>query len=237
MNKKSSAMSRDESRVGTPKAESSVIPNVDYILQDNGVIISPLSCRSAARSSSADHMRTMLVGYNPTHYGYNEPIPLNVKFRCWNRLWEVKQSTLGPAAGLSLFAAEDIVVREMRSGLVSNVYLFPYCGPLYQHIEWEMLVLEWPQIKTYSLCSNGQTCGHFTRQQYIDGSPLYTWCIAAYMNSGVFNQSTVNVEWEESYEHHPKIHKDSKLPHVWTVAIRSIRAGEELFANYPVDQH
>lgn len=218
----------------TQHTEGQNIVHADYIVQDNGDIITALSVPGGGNSTASEHMRSLLKGYNPRHYGYDGPLPINKKFQCWGRMWEIKQSTLGIQAGLGLFAAEDIVLRETRGGKVTNANLFPYSGPVYRALDWEMVVHEWPQIKPYSLLSSYSSSSHHTRGEYIDGTPSYTWCIAAYMNSSIHQPAITNVLWEESYTRSPRIHVDTKLPHVWTVALRTIKKGEELFSNYPI---
>lgn len=214
------------------RSDTSRLP--DYIALPNGNIISPHSDPGLGSPNASLHMRTMLVGYNPNHYGYTKPIPLNKPFRSWDRLWEVKQSSLGSYAGYGLFAAEDIILTETVAGIRPHVYLFPISGPLYRRKDWDMVVHQWPRIKSYSLLSNLNSLTHYTHGLYIDATPAYSWCIGAYINSGIHNPRTCNVEWEESYVRDERLHPDTTLPNVWTLATRTILAGEELFAHYPI---
>jgi len=173
----------------------------DYIWQQDGDILTTLSLPRMGSPPSSPQMRSMLKGYNPLHYGYTGPIPIEVPFRCWGRTWEVKSSTLGKQAGLGLFACEDIIVRETRLGLCPNIYLFPYCGPRYPRANWDMIVQTWPSIKAYSLLANAHNLPHYTKGVYIDGTPSYTWNLAGYINSGIHDPNIVNMSlcWDKIY--------------------------------------
>jgi hypothetical protein len=190
----------------------------DYIVQADGNIISPLSKIGAGNATVSNHMQSLLRGYNPRHYGYCNPVPINVEFICWNKKWIVKQSTLGKDAGLGLFAAQDIVVRRRSRKKVARVLLLPYSGPVYRRPDWSLIAHEWPHMGDHTMCANSHSVSHYTLWQYIDGTPSYTWCVAGYINSGINHPETVNVDWEESRTRDLRLHKDTRLLQVWSVA-------------------
>jgi hypothetical protein len=94
------------------------------------------------------------------------------------------------------------------------------------------MLYEWLHLAAYTIESNTGTETHYTKCKYIDGNPSYTWCIAGYIKSGIDFLWQVNVEWVQCHKRDARLHLDAKLLHVWTVATKSILAGEELIASY-----
>ena len=132
-----------------------VKPEPGFLALDDGCIISSLSQRGVGSAHVSDHVRSLIVGYNPLHYGYHTPIPLNRLFRCWDRLWTVKPSGIGECSGLGLYAAEDIIVKRSKKGNeIKAKYLFPYSGHVYRRADWDCIVHEWPHLAAYSIESN-----------------------------------------------------------------------------------
>ncbi len=77
----------------TLEAQVAKVPNSgssEYITLPNGHIITTQSIPGAGNGTTSEHMRSLLKGYNPHQYGYHGPIPINKRFRCWDRMWEVK---------------------------------------------------------------------------------------------------------------------------------------------------
>jgi hypothetical protein len=62
--------------VGVPIADCENMDSCDFILQSNGNLISPLSASGIENSCHSEHIRSMILGYNPKHYGYCQPIPI-----------------------------------------------------------------------------------------------------------------------------------------------------------------
>jgi hypothetical protein len=174
----------------------------------------------------SDHVRSLIVGYNPLHYRYHSPIPLNKVFKCWNQLWTIKLLGIGECSRLGLYAAEDIIVKWSKKENVKAKYLFPYSGLVYRRVDWDCIVHEWPHVAAYAIESNTRLETDYKQWEYIDRNPSYTWCISGYINSGVNFPGQVNVRWVECQEQEARLHKSAKPPHVWLIATKTVLARE-----------
>ena len=164
-------------------------------------IMSSLSQRGVGSANVSNHVRSLIVGCIPLHYGYHNPIPLNRVFRCWNQLRIVKPSGIGECSRLGLYAGEDIIVKRSKKGNdIKGKRLFPYSGPVYRRAHWDCIMHEWPHLAAYTIESNSQVRTHYRQWEYIDGNPSYTWCIAGYINGGVNFPRRVNAEWVKCKE-------------------------------------
>jgi hypothetical protein len=159
---------------------------------------------------------------NPSLFSLRSPVPIGQPFHSWGRFWIVKPSNL-VLGGLGLFAGSDITVP-----LGGRVELFPFYGPRYSHSDW--LVLS-RQCRTFG--RYGLRVLHHPGYAFMDGYPPRTGCFAGYINSSRNLGKTIfpNAEWEEVEDPHKWI--DHRVIHyVMTVAIASIRRGEEVLVDY-----
>jgi hypothetical protein len=165
----------------------------------------------------------------PAHVGFPDDIPHGVAFTVWGRSWVVQESSLGPDAGMGLFACDDIVVPDGCTP-EDHPVLFPFHGPKYGDSAWRILSRQCPTFGRYALHIDLDP-----RWSFIDGYPPRTSNVAGYINScrGRVRQGTLpNAEWVEYVDHtHPLI--PAKYSHfVLTHAIRSIAAGDEILVDY-----
>lgn len=166
----------------------------------------------------------------------------------WGRTWIVKESTLGPEVGLGLFALEDIVVppRPFQCSCYDGEYLFPYIGPVYSSKSWKILTRQHPSWAVYALKMNSDPDELIVRPEHcrmIDGDPIRSGNIAGYINScqgprGGQRRPPIepNVEWVQVFGSPCNEYCHTQMDdHIMTVAIRTIRAGDELICDYSWD--
>ncbi|KAL3682721.1 hypothetical protein R1sor_000743 [Riccia sorocarpa] len=214
------------------------------------------SCSRSARDdeslvihlpSSVIPMRIRLTGRAAAVYRHFDPsdldlppmIPVGVEVSIWGRRWIVRSSTLGPRAGLGLFACEDIIVDA--ADMDSSAHLFPYAGTVYLRNDMRVLHACSPGGFTPYLLDVDSTRPSIppTERRFIDGDPARCSNIAGYINSSLGRRQGVSDgQISENVEFHycgdaPRHHGRRDLEfHIVVVAIRSIRAGDELFASY-----
>lgn len=169
-------------------------------------------------------------------------IPLDEEVEVWGRRWIVKPSTLGERHGYGVFACEDIVVPDgltyASGGRFDGPTLFPYGGVVYRRRHWNLILQQHPEWKTYQLDMDGhdKCTRRFSEQQIVDGDPVRHNNIAGYINSCVGtlrpkrkpNVEFVFCEGPPPAPYGQTYHHD----HTMVMAIRTIRAGEELFSHY-----
>lgn len=169
-------------------------------------------------------------------------IPLDEEVEVWGRRWIVKPSTLGERHGYGVFACEDIVVPDgltyASGGRFDGPTLFPYGGAVYRRRHWNLILQQHPEWKTYQLDMDGhdKCTRRFSEQRIVDGDPVRHNNIAGYINSCVgtlrpkrkANVEFVFCEGPPPAPYGQTYHHD----HTMVMAIRTIRAGEELFSHY-----
>ena len=158
-----------------------------------------------------------------------EPVPIGVDFTIWGRRWSVRQSMINPDMGLSVFSVDDIIVPHgcARAHLPE---LFPFSGPMYSDSHWRSLSRQCSSFGRYAL----RVRHNNPIEQFIDGFPGRVGGLAGYVNSsrGLGRSYPPNAEWVEHIRGHRLCHLS--VQHVVvTVAIRSIRAGDEILVDYP----
>ena len=132
--------------------------------------------------------------------------------------------------GRGLFAGEDIIVPEH-----GYVPLFSYFGPYYLFIEWHRLSKAIPQMKIWGLKINFFEVGvkklKPQRLTYCDRDPDIYGNVVGFINSTFNEPMDPNVKWEENHDGYPGLHPTIH-DFVLTIAVKTIHAGEELFAYY-----
>ncbi|CAM6082608.1 unnamed protein product [Calypogeia fissa] len=172
----------------------------------------------------------------PLHIPYDAPVEV------WGRSWLVKASSLGVDIGYGLFALEDIEVpsKPWRGGY-DGESLFPYIGAVYSSKNWNILVRQHPSWAVYALRMNSDSDELLMRPWHcrmVDGDPVRSSNLAGYINStqGRGRVLEPNVEWVQVFgPPHPPYFVQHMDDHIMTVAIRTIRAGEELLCDYGWD--
>lgn len=175
--------------------------------------------------------------FNPETFCMPPHILINEEQVIWGRRWIVKTTSLGERHGLGVFACEDIVVPDPCP--LDGVPLFPYCGSVYGTSEWNRILSQCPAWKVYQLDMDryaGSTVRH-SQIKIVDGDPIRSSNIAGYINSslGTRPKRMKNIEWlqfDGPPLHPPYPMRANMAGHIMTSAIRTIRAGEELFTSY-----
>jgi hypothetical protein len=177
--------------------------------------------------------------FDPAIFCLPPAIPLNEEFVVWDRKWIVKPSSLGPNLGYGLFALEDIVVPHPCRPFKDDVPLFPYCGAVYKRRAWNSIVSQHPSWSTYQLDLDSDENERMVRpahRRVVDGDPVRCGNMAGYINSteGLKPARKPNVEWQQFPGPPPPPYYTKHMDdHVVMVAIRTIRAGEEILCAYP----
>lgn len=134
-----------------------------------------------------------------------------------------------PGIGLGLFAGEDIIVPNNCSE-DDLPELFPFSGPKYTIKDWVCISRQCPTYTYY-----GMRLDVMRPFSMMDGYPPRTGNIAGYVNSVFQLQPPIkpNVEWVECVKQpkHPRM-AGSIHNYVMTYAIQTIRAGDEILADY-----
>lgn len=141
------------------------------------------------------------------------PIPRLTSFVFWKRDWQVKVSNYR-FMGWGLFAMQSAKEGEE---------LLPFVGPQYTAAEYKILSKAEPRMKSYVMRTESDL--------YIDGD-VEKGNVAGYINSSVGRSEIGNVVWE--YREMPKPWNTEEWGYVITIATRDIKAGEELYAQYPL---
>ena len=202
-----------------------------------------------------------LQEFHPSHWDVPPHIPIGVEVKVWDRDWIVKDSSLHPSIGLGLFACEDILLPTFPTDK-DKVYLFPYCGMVYQPGVWNALSHASPSFRVFALSPDSYPDPHTGRRvtrpvdgyRMIDGDPVRCSNIAAYINSvsipralkGSIQRMVPNVEFvfcdgPPVGAPSPRRSRPGAPPqpplydfHMMVCATRSIRTGDELFARYDI---
>ena len=163
----------------------------------------------------------------------------------------MREASLHPLVCLGLFACEDILLPPFPTD-EDKVYLFPYCGTVYQPGVWNALSHASSSFRTFALSPDSYPDPHTGRRvarpidgyRMLDGDPVRCSNIAAYINSvaisqdlrGSIRRMVPNVEFVFCEGPPPSAPPQPPLYdfHVMVCATRSIRSGDELFARYDV---
>ena len=146
----------------------------------------------------------------------NLPIPRMTPFTWWNRQWEIRVSTF-PYMGWGLFTLQNLGPAEE---------LIPFTRPYYTVNQYHKMQGFFPRVKCYALKAENEF--------YIDGD-VEKGNVAGYINSSVNRREEIeNVLWEY-HDVDPRPWNKKEWGYVMTRSTKPIKAGEELFAYYPVN--
>lgn len=180
----------------------------------------------------------VLKTWSPSVFCFPPMIPIKEEIVIGGRRWIVKDTTLGMGLGYGLFACEAIdVPHNLGSDMQYAPALFPYAGPVYTSKAWKLLVHQHPSWRVYQLDMDCWPGSHKKKEhtRTIDGDPVRFPNVAGYINStkGTKPKKIPNVEWVTvGGTPPPPFNGKCVDDHIMTVAIRPIRAGEELFCDY-----
>ncbi len=211
------------------------LPSLRPTNEDGSVEVDGRLGKSILKGKAIEVFRT----WNSSIYNLPRTIPVEEEVVVGGRRWIVKASTLGVDIGYGLFACEDIDTPAFLGSELQYVpALFPCAGPVYVARHWRVLVRQNPSWQVYQLDLDKWPGSHKRKEhtRTIDGDPVRYPNIAGYINSTQGAPFTVkpNVEWVTvAGSPHPPFNGKSVDDHVMTVGIRPIRAGEELFCDYP----
>lgn len=102
--------------------------------------------------------------------------------------------------------------------------LLPFVGPHYTSAEYKILSKAQPRMKSYVMRAESD--------MYIDGD-VVKGNVAGFINSSIGRTGIENVVWE--FRMLPKPWNTSEWGYVITIALRDIKAGEELYAHYSLN--
>ena len=146
----------------------------------------------------------------------NLPIPRITPFTWWNRRWEIRVSTF-PYMGWGLFTLQNLGPEEE---------LIPFTGPYYTVNQYNKMRGFFPRVKCYALNAE--------KEIYIDGD-VEKGNVAGYINSSANRREEIeNVLWEY-HDVDPRPWNKKEWGYVMTRSMKPIKAGEELFAYYPIN--
>ncbi|KAL3690612.1 hypothetical protein R1sor_016921 [Riccia sorocarpa] len=130
--------------------------------------------------------------FDPSNLDLPLMIPVGVEVSIWGSRWIVRSSTLGPRAGLGLFACEDIIVDA--ADMDSSAHLFPYAGTVYLRDDMRVLHACSPGGFTPYLLDVDSTRPSIppTERRFIDGDPARCSNIAGYINSSLGRRQGVS---------------------------------------------
>jgi hypothetical protein len=183
---------------------------------------------------------SLIKDFEPSDLGLPYQLDFDIEVEIWGRRWVVQASTLGVGVGYGVFACEDIIVDLEGGG--SGRYqegptLFPYGGPIYKRRDWNQILTQHPEWKTYALemDTHASSVRRYSEQRIIDGDPMRNGNIVGFINStvGTRPKRKANCEWvfvegPPPAPYGQRYHHD----HFLVLATRTIRAGDELFTHY-----
>ncbi len=146
----------------------------------------------------------------------------------------MKPSSLGPLAGLGLFACGDILVPQHMP-----VDLFQFFDAIYSNASWQIICGHVPSIANYSINVDANRAIPVHLQRIVDGDPVRGSNIAGYINSA-YGFRKVGVQTNVSFQIRPGRPKPNPYVsasvmcdfHIIVVAKQNITKGDELLAGY-----
>ena len=220
--------------------------------KDDCIVVGSRFGEVEVRGKAVDYLKE----FHPRTFHVPDHIPIGEMVEVWGKRWMVRQSRIHPDMGLGLFALQDIIV----SSEDPSPELFPFCGPYYLWGKWSVITKAAPSFAKYSLSadayprSDGSTVPR-GELRMIDGDPVRSCNIAGYINSSKIPRRlkdemptlVPNVEWifcDGAPKRPDKLGTpatarrgapatSTPMPfHILTVALKTIRAGEELLCKY-----
>ena len=182
------------------------------------------------------HLRDLVHTYDRRHYGgwEGESLPRDGEdFSFSGASYMIAPSSI-PDGGRGLFIAQDLQVPPN-----SEVTLMCFCGPIYEWGTWHSLAHYISSMSTYGMCLNAASLSargitHSQGQRlYIDERPYTQGNIAGLINSSRGRSARTNCTFVECENGHEPGYMSRDVPrYILVNASRTLRAGDELLANY-----
>ena len=183
-----------------------------------------------------DRLQPLVHTYDRRHYGGWEgrSLPRDGEvFSFWGARYMIAPSSISDG-GHGLFIAQDLQVPPN-----SEVTLMCFCGPIYEWGRWHQLVRYILSMSTYGMWLNAASLSdrgitHAQGQRlYVDGRPYTQGNIAGLINSSRGRSARTNCTFVECENGHEPGYMSRDVPrYILVNATRSLRAGDELLANY-----